>query len=141
MSPVLPTLVIPVMTGAPYHFPITPTLPVSTGAHASLSLIPKNWSHDFWAGRTTSNYRFSSSASSDEERLPDGAHVASAKRRRSTFPLPITTGAPHSLKTPHPVHTFLLPITTAAHSLDTPLPYIRSNYQSRRTHLSLFPHP
>jgi hypothetical protein len=89
------------------------------------------------AGPTTSYYRFSSSSSSDEERLPEGEHVSPApneeqvhfhyqSRRGDGHTYPIHTHLTHTnnhggatkptLWTPPlPIHTFQLPITTVAH--------------------------
>ena len=149
MLPVLPrlTFVLPIMTGAPdyniYSISQYPDLPISTGAHTTLSYSRKLFrcSHDLRAGRTTSNYRFSSRSSSDEERPPEGAHVASIKEEVH-FPYQSRRGA-HFWTPPLPVHMFLLPIATDSPiTLCTPLSSTHFRYQSRRAHQKAhFGHP
>ena len=79
--------------------------------------------------------RFSSSASSDEERLPEGEHVSPAPKEEVQFLYQSRRGAAHF---GHPL--FLTYVQTTSydgrtnHSLHTPYLYIIFRYQSLRGH-------
>ena len=136
-------------------------LPITKGAHTTLIFQTFLYSisryvigHMTWGGAYLTLNRSSSSASSDGERPSEGAQ----RHSRSTFPLPISTGALHTLDTPLPPHyqsprgrrkftpffflghpLFLLPISTGAPVIHTllwtpPSLYTLDHYQSPRTH-------
>jgi hypothetical protein len=124
MSPVLPCLTFFCTTNhAPhtkkrfsiYHFPIPTNLPISTG-RTQMSLIPEKRS----PGRGVKP-QITSSPPHRPQMKNDCQRESTCRQRqeKSTFPLPITTGALHTLDTPLPVR----------------------NYQSLRTHRSLFTQP
>jgi len=155
VSPVLPCLtfsVLPIMTVAPtyiIYIPL-PNTHLFTNHHGGAhdSSIPdsslfhfkiRHRSRDFRVGHTTSNYRFPSSASSDEERPPEGAHVKhSATEEEVHFHYQSRRGR-CTLWTPLFLHTTNHHGRTHHSSLHTPNLYTLFQYNLHGR--TLFAHP
>ena len=95
-------------------------------------------SRDFRVGHTKSNYRFSSSSSSDEERPPEGAHFKHSATEGVHFHYQSRRGAAHS---GHP-SSCTLPITTDAPITLLYTPLTSTHFSNTNLHgRTLFGHP